>query len=106
MQRTSTPGTENGSTIRLLSIEPSIGAHLREDDRSEAAARLVVPSLWIPAGDWPHADQWRSEPFAPFGFLIHEGLLGRDPLALRGDDMRGAVRRRDAAGVWVRLDAQ
>lgn len=48
-----------------------------------------------------------------FGFVegaslevLHEGLLGRAPLALRVDDMRVAVRRRDAAGVWVRLDAQ
>ena len=38
--------------------------------------------------------------------LLHEGAIWRDPLALRLDDMRVALRRRDAAGVWVRLDGE
>lgn len=38
--------------------------------------------------------------------LLHEGLFGRDPMALRVDDMRVALRRRDAEGVWVRVEAQ
>ena len=46
-----------------------------------------------------------------FGFVegaafevLHEGALGRDPIAVRLDDMRVALRRRDAEGVWVRLE--
>jgi ferrous iron transport protein A len=46
-----------------------------------------------------------------FGFVegarlevLHEGLFGADPIAVRLDDMRVALRRRDAEDVWVRLD--
>jgi ferrous iron transport protein A len=47
-----------------------------------------------------------------FGFVegarlevLHEGALAGDPLAVRLDDMRVALRRRDAAGVWFLKDA-
>lgn len=47
-----------------------------------------------------------------FGFVegarvtvIHEGAIRRDPIAVRLDDMRVALRRRDAEDVWVLLDA-
>ena len=35
--------------------------------------------------------------------LIHEGLVGRDPIALRVDDMTVALRRREAASLTVSL---
>jgi ferrous iron transport protein A len=45
-----------------------------------------------------------------FGFVegaeievLHEGAIRRDPIAVRIDDMRVALRRRDAEDVWVRL---
>lgn len=38
--------------------------------------------------------------------LLHEGFIGRDPIAVRLDDMRVALRRREAQGVLVRLEAQ
>ena len=38
--------------------------------------------------------------------IIHEGAIGHDPIAVRIDDMRVALRRRDAAEVWVRLESQ
>lgn len=37
--------------------------------------------------------------------ILHEGFIGRDPLAVRLDDMRVALRRREAQGVLVRLDS-
>jgi ferrous iron transport protein A len=47
-----------------------------------------------------------------FGFVegarievIHEGLFGHDPIAVRLDDMRVALRRRDADEVLFILDA-
>ena len=47
-----------------------------------------------------------------FGFVegarfevLHQGAIWRDPLAIRLDDLRVALRRRDAEDVWVRLDA-
>ena len=36
--------------------------------------------------------------------VLHEGAFGRDPIALRVDDMRVALRRREAAAVLVRFD--
>jgi ferrous iron transport protein A len=38
--------------------------------------------------------------------LLHEGLFGADPIAVRLDDMRVALRRRDAEDVWVRLESK
>ena len=38
--------------------------------------------------------------------ILHEGFIGRDPIAVRLDDMRVALRRREAHGVLIRLDAQ
>jgi ferrous iron transport protein A len=47
-----------------------------------------------------------------FGFVegaqvevLHEGAIARDPIAVKLDDMRVALRRRDAADVWVKLGA-
>ena len=37
--------------------------------------------------------------------VIHEGLFGRDPIALKLDDMRVALRRREARAILVELDA-
>ncbi len=46
-----------------------------------------------------------------FGFVegaeievLHEGAIRRDPIAVRLDDMRVALRRRDAQDVWIQLD--
>jgi ferrous iron transport protein A len=46
-----------------------------------------------------------------FGFVegaklevLHEGAIRRDPIAVRVDDMRVALRRRDAQDVWVLLE--
>jgi ferrous iron transport protein A len=36
--------------------------------------------------------------------ILHEGFIGRDPIAVRLDDMRVALRRREAQGVLIRLD--
>ena len=48
-----------------------------------------------------------------FGFVegaevevLHEGAIRRDPIAVRVDDMRVALRRRDAEDVWVRFADQ
>lgn len=38
--------------------------------------------------------------------LLHEGLFGRDPIAMKVDDMRVALRRHEAASLIVRLDGR
>ena len=37
--------------------------------------------------------------------LIHEGLFGRDPIAMRVDDMWVALRRKEAASMTFQPDA-
>jgi ferrous iron transport protein A len=37
--------------------------------------------------------------------ILHEGAIGRDPIAVRLDDMRVALRRREAEAVMVRSEA-
>jgi len=37
--------------------------------------------------------------------LLHEGLFGRNPIAVRVDDMRVALRRQEAASISVRSEA-
>ena len=46
-----------------------------------------------------------------FGFVegarvevLFQGAIWRDPIAVKVDDMRIGIRRRDAADVWVQLD--
>ncbi len=36
--------------------------------------------------------------------ILHEGFIGRDPICVRLDDMRVALRRKEARGVLVRQD--
>ena len=36
--------------------------------------------------------------------VLHEGLFGRDPIAVRVDDMRVALRRREAGAVTVQFE--
>jgi ferrous iron transport protein A len=38
--------------------------------------------------------------------VLHEGPLGGDPIAVQLDDMRVALRRREAHGVMLQLDGQ
>lgn len=36
--------------------------------------------------------------------LLHEGLFGRDPIAMKVDDMRVALRRHEAASITIQLE--
>lgn len=38
--------------------------------------------------------------------LLHEGFIGRDPIAVQLDDMRVALRRREARGVWIDISGE
>ncbi len=38
--------------------------------------------------------------------VLHEGLIGRDPIAVRVDDTRVALRRREAGAVTVKFDGR
>ena len=38
--------------------------------------------------------------------VLQEGLFGRDPIAVKLDDMRVAIRRREAAAIQIRFDSK
>ena len=38
--------------------------------------------------------------------LLHEGLFGRDPIAMKVDDMRVALRRHEAASVMIQFETR
>jgi ferrous iron transport protein A len=38
--------------------------------------------------------------------LLHQGAIGRDPMALKVDDMHVALRRREARGLTIELFAE
>ena len=101
-----------------LSIRPEAAAHaadgvvVRLSDASVGDAGVVVE---VRAESKPLAHGIDVEELQrrllEFGFVegarievIHEGAIGRDPIAVRLDDMRVALRRRDAEDVFVLLD--
>ena len=75
-------------------------------------ARGVIVEVRSEAGADRGVDEAELERrLLEFGFVegagfevLHEGLIGGDPIAVKLDDMRVALRRRDAADVWVRLE--
>ena len=69
----------------------------------------------VPSGRSEHADIGHEElerRLLEIGFVegarfrvLHEGLIGRDPMAIKLDDMRIALRRREAEAIAVERDA-
>lgn len=63
----------DGTLVRLLDLDPELGARLRDDDRAEARDRLVLRTTVLPKGEWSlQAEGGRSH---PFGLIVVEGLL-------------------------------
>ncbi|HEY0599869.1 FeoA family protein [Brevundimonas sp.] len=77
-------------------------------------ARRGERGVIVQVGDHCHHDEHALElerRLLELGFvegarveLLHEGLLGRDPIAMKVDDMRVALRRHEAAGLTVRVE--
>ncbi len=66
-----------------------VGDHSRRDDHAMELERRLLELGFVEGA--------RVE-------LLHEGLFGRDPIAMRVDDTRVALRRHEAAGVTVRFE--
>ena len=100
---------------------PIVSLAQRADDLAEGSVRLSVAARGdrgvvlrvsaegVQAGGIEHAELERR--LLEIGFVegarievLHEGLIGRDPIAVKLDDMRVALRRREAHGVLVQLD--
>jgi len=72
----------------VLAVSPETMAGVPETERAELERRLLEIGF---------VEGARIE-------VLHEGFIGRDPIAVRLDDMRVALRRREAQGVLVRLE--
>jgi ferrous iron transport protein A len=77
-----------GARGEVLAVSPETMAGVPEAEREELERRLLEIGF---------VEGARIE-------VLHEGFIGRDPIAVRLDDMRVALRRREAQGVLVRLD--
>jgi ferrous iron transport protein A len=88
------------------------GVIVRLSDASVGDAGMIVEvRAESAAGDHGVDVQELERRLLEFGFVegarisvIHEGAIGHDPIAVRLDDMRIALRRRDAEEVFVLLD--
>lgn len=81
---------------------------LGKGDRGRIKA--IVPEGHDGPGEIGHAELERR--LLEMGFvegarfeILHEGLFGRDPIALKLDDMRVALRRREALAILIERDA-
>ena len=84
------------------------------DIRKLSQARRGDQGVIIQVGDHSHYDEHASElerRLLELGFvegarieLLHEGLFGRDPIAMKVDEMRVALRRHEAACLIVRFE--
>jgi len=89
--------------------ETGVLVRLSHAARGDRGVVLRVSSEGAKAGGLEHAELERR--LLEIGFVegarievLHEGLIGRDPIAVKLDDMRVALRRREAHGVMVQLE--
>jgi ferrous iron transport protein A len=90
---------------------PAIPAHTGLLSVARVGARGVIERVSAFDGALPAAELERR--LLELGFVegarievLEEGLFGRDPIAVRLDDTRVAIRRREAAAIEIRFDSQ
>ena len=95
----------------VRSVPPVEGVVIRLSQAAVGQRGVIVDVLAEDVGGHGVDVQELQRRLLEFGFVegasievLHEGAIGRDPIAVRLDDMRVALRRRDAADVLVRLD--
>ena len=93
--------TASAATADIIDVSPLSGARI--------GARGVIVRVNALDGALEAAELERR--LLELGFVegamvevLQEGLFGRDPIAVRLDDMRVALRRREAAAIQVRFD--
>ncbi len=98
-----------------VSTDPIARGRLVRLGDAKPGARGVIVDVLAGAASGEHGvdvDELHRR-LLEFGFVegarvevLHEGAIWRDPIAVRLDDMRIALRRRDASDVWVMLDPE
>jgi CRP/FNR family transcriptional regulator, cyclic AMP receptor protein len=69
--------------VRLLEVEPSLGAGLTRHELDEARRLAVAPVVTLPAGHWEAGQLPRTLETTTFGCMIVDGLIAHE-LALEG----------------------
>lgn len=87
---------------------------LMSQTRKLSQARKGDQGVIVQVGDRSEADEHALElerRLLELGFvegarveMLHEGLFGRDPIAMKVDDMRVALRRHEAARLTVQFE--
>ena len=94
----------------LLSALPKGVRRLADVRRGDRGAVMAVsPEMMTGVADAERDELERR--LLEIGFVegarvevLHEGFIGRDPIAVRLDDMRVALRRHEAASLTVRFE--
>ena len=99
--------------VSTADLEPQPGLRVRLRD-ARLGDRGVIVDVQAEADRLDHgvdADELQRR-LLEFGVVegarievIHEGGIGADPIVVKLDDMRIALRRRDAGDVMIQLDA-
>ena len=99
IQASGAEAATDGARVRLSRARPG-----------DRGVIVEVAAASHPGDHGVHAEELHRR-LLEFGFVegahvevLHEGAIRRDPIAVRLDDMRVALRRRDAEDVWVRLE--
>jgi ferrous iron transport protein A len=87
----------DGRIARLSSARPGDRGVIVEVRAERHSGGLAVDELERRLLEFGFVEGARVE-------VLHEGAIRHDPIAVRLDDMRIALRRRDAEDVWVRLE--
>ncbi|WP_370689290.1 ferrous iron transport protein A [Phenylobacterium sp.] len=98
--------------VTMADATPEVGITVRLSDASVGDRGVIVDVRADLDGKDHGVDvEELQRRLLEFGFVegarievIHEGAIGHDPIAVRLDDMRVALRRRDAGEVIVLLD--
>ena len=98
--------------VEIAEANPEAGVTLRLSDASVGDRGVIIDVRAEDDGKDHGVDIAELQRrLLEFGFVegarvevIHEGAIGHDPIAVRLDDMRVALRRRDAGDVIILLD--
>ena len=95
-----------------LKPEPGVRVRLRDAKVGDQGVIVDVEAQRDGMDHGVDADELQRR-LLEFGFVegarievIHEGGVGHDPIAVKLDDMRIALRRRDAGDVMIELDGE
>jgi CRP/FNR family transcriptional regulator, cyclic AMP receptor protein len=67
-----------GLRVNLLDADPDLARWLGPGDVAAVRSAAMVPAMYVPAGEWTPPGGGRPSPARHLGFLVLDGLIGRD----------------------------